>query len=288
MPDYRIITDSCCDLTLAQYAELGVPYAPLSVHFGTETYDNFTEPEQLKEFYARLRNGEYASTSAVNPEGWKKLMHPILEEGLDILCIAFSSNLSTTYQSAVIAAGELREKYPQRTIRVVDSLCLSMGQALLLWYACKLRDESASLEEVAAWCEENKLHICQWLAVDGLDHLKRGGRIDAKTAFAGGMLRLKPVFTVTNEGKLSAPMKARGWKGAMDMMIQNFQKLSPGYDNSTICIAHGDNLKHAEELAERFKAECGVKNVLFSYVGGVIGSHLGPGTISVYYLGKNR
>lgn len=288
MPDYKIITDSCCDLTMAQYAALGVSFAPLSVHFGSETYDNFTEPEQLREFYARLRAGEFASTSAVNPEGWKKLMRPILEENLDILCIAFSSGVSTTYQTAVIAAQELREKYPQRTIHVVDSLCISMAQALMLWHACKMRDSGASLEEVTAWCEENKYHLCHYIAVDGLDHLKRGGRIDANTAFSGGMLQLKPVFTVNNEGKLSPPEKARGWKGAMDLIIRRFKEEAAGYENETVCVAHGDNLKQAQILAERFRSECGIKNVLFSYVGGVIGSHLGPGTIAAFYLGEHR
>lgn len=288
MPDYRIITDSCCDLTRAQYQELDVPYASLSVHFGTDTYDNFSEPEQLQEFYARLRAGEFATTSAVNPNGWKNIMRPILEEGQDILCIAFSSGVSTTYQSAVIAAQEIQEEYPERTIHVVDSLCVSMSQALLVWHACKLRSEGKSLAEVTAWCEEQKFHLCHYIAVDGLEHLKRGGRIDAKTAFVGGMLRLKPVFTINSEGKLSPPEKARGWKGAMDMIIRRFQQEAPGYDNETICVSHGDNLKHAEELAERFKKECGVKNVIISYVGGVIGSHLGPGTIAAFYLGAHR
>ncbi len=288
MSEYRIITDSCCDLTRAQYAGLGVTYAPLSVHFGTESHDNFSEPEQLQEFYNRLRAGQFAGTSGVNPAGWKAVMLPILEAGRDILCIAFSSNLSTTHQSAVIAAEELREEYPQRTIRVVDSLCLSMGQALLLWHACKLRDQGASLEEVADWCENNKQHICQWIAVDSLEHLKRGGRISPGTAFVGGMLRLKPVFTITDEGKFSSPDKARGWKGALDLIIRNFREHAPGFDNHTVCVAHGDNLKLAEELAERFKSECGVQNVIISYVGGVIGSHLGPGTISAYFLGSHR
>ena len=215
-------------------------------------------------------------------------MQPILEQGQDILCIAFSSNLSTTYQSAVIAADELLEEYSGRTIHVVDSLCVSLGQALLLWHACRKRDAGVSLEEVAAWCEENKRHVCHYIAVDGLDHLKRGGRLDKKTAFVGGMLRLKPVFSINDEGKLSPPEKARGWKGAMDMIISNFQDMAPGWDNETICVAHGDNLKHAQELAERFRNECGVKNVIISYVGGVIGSHLGPGTISAYFLGNHR
>lgn len=288
MVDYRIITDSCCDLNAAQYAELGVPYAPLSVHFGTETHENFTEPEQLREFYSRLRAGEYASTSGVNPEGWKKIMKPILAEGKDILCIAFSSALSTTCQSAVIAAREMREKYPQRTIRVVDSLCLSMSQALMLWHACRLRDKGATLEEVAAWCEENKLHLCHYVAVDDLELLKKGGRIDANTAFSGGMMQLKPIFTINDQGKFAPPIKARGWKGAMDLIIKRFRAEAAGYDNETICIAHGDNLPQAQVLAERFRKECGVKNILLSYVGGTIGAHLGPGTLAAFYLGAHR
>lgn len=288
MPNYKIITDSCCDLTQAQYAELGVPYAPLSVHFGTETHDNFTEPDQLQAFYSRLRAGEYASTSGVNPNGWKKIMVPILKDGHDILCIAFSSGLSTTCQSAMIAAQELREEYPQRTIHVVDSLCLSMAQALMVWHACRLRDNGAPLEEVAAWCEENKLHLCHYVAVDDLELLKRGGRIDANTAFSGGMMQLKPIFTINDHGKFAPPIKARGWKGAMDLIIKRFKEESIGYDNETVCVAHGDNLKQAQILADRLRNECGVKNILLSFVGGTIGAHLGPGTIAAFYLGKHR
>lgn len=288
MPDYKIITDSCCDLTQSQYAELGVPFAPLSVHFGTETHDNFTEPEQLREFYARLRAGEHASTSGVNPEGWKKLMRPILEENLDILCIAFSSGLSTTCQSAYIAAQEMREKYPARKINVVDSLCLSMSQALMVWHARKLQDAGASLEDVTSWCENNKLHLCHYVAVDDLELLKKGGRIDANTAFSGGMMQLKPIFTINDQGKFSSPIKARGWKGAMDLMIRRFKEEAVGFDNETICIAHGDNLSQAQILADRFRKECGVKNILLSFVGGTIGAHLGPGTIAAFYLGAKR
>lgn len=288
MSDFHIITDSCCDLTMEQYRQLDVSCAPLSITLNGEVHDNFSEPEQLKEFYARLRSGEFATTSAVNPEGWIKIMKPVLDENKDILCIAFSSGVSTTYQSAVIAANELGEKYPDRKIIVIDSLCVTMGQALLLWHACRMRDNGASLEEIAAWCEENKYHICHFVAVDGLEHLKRGGRISPSTAFVGGMLRIKPVFTITNEGKLSAPLKARGWKGAVDMIVKNFRELSPGFDNDTVLIAHGDCLDKAEALAVIFKEQLGVSNVVISYVGGVIGAHLGPGTISAFYMGTHR
>ena len=288
MPDYKIITDSCCDLSQAQYADLDVAYASLSVILDGRTYDNFSEPDQLQEFYSRLRRGDAVGTSGINPSAWKRVMAPILEEGRDILCIAFSSALSTTNQSARIAADELMEVYPQRTIRIVDSLCFSMGQGLLLYHACRNRDAGATLEENLAWCEENKLHICHFLAVDSLDHLKRGGRVSPGTVFAGGMLRLKPMLTITDEGRFSAPEKVRGWKGAMDRIIQNFRKNAAGFHNPTVCIAHGDNMKAAEELAHRFREECGVEQVIIGYVGGVLGAHLGPDTLSAYYMGAHR
>ena len=288
MADYQIITDSCCDLNMEQYAQLGITYASLSVCMDGKAYPSFSEDDQLKVYYSRLRSGEFPGTAGVNPAAWKEVMRPILEAGQDILCIAFSSSLSTTCQSALIAAGELQEKYPQRTIRVVDSLCFSTGQALLLWHACQQRDRGASLDEMAAWCEDHKLHICHHLAMDNLDFLKQGGRIPAHTHFPGAMLRLKPLFTITDEGRFSTPQKARGWKGAMDAMIKSFQKNAAGFDNRTVCIGHGDNLAWAEILADRLKTECGVEQVIIGFIGGVIGAHTGPGTVALYYLGKHR
>ena len=285
---YRIITDSCCDLTMAQYEALDVTYASLSVVLDGRTYDSFSEPDQLQEFYSRLRAGDAIGTSGVNPNGWKRIMRPILEAGQDILCIAFSSSLSTTHQSARIAADELAEAFPQRTIRIVDSLCFSMGQGLLLHHACRNRDAGATLEENAAWCEDNKLHICHWLAVDSLDHLKRGGRVSPNTVFAGGMLRLKPMLTITEEGVFSPPEKVRGWKGAMDRIIRSFRENAGDFDNRIVCIAHADNPIPAQELADRFRKEFGVEHVMIGYVGGVLGAHLGPDTLSAYYMGRHR
>lgn len=288
MPNYQIITDSCCDLTAAQYRELNVSYAPLSVIFKGETHDNFSEPEQLKEFYDGMRSGEMPTTSAVNPQGWKKIMKPILEDGQDILVLAFSSGVSTTCQSAVIAANELREQYPDRKIHVVDTLCVTMGQALLLWYACRKRADGMSLDDLTAWCEVWKWHVCHWIVVDGLEHLRRGGRISRGTSMAGGMLNIKPVFNVDNAGKLTPPAKARGWKGAMDLIIKNYMEQSAGYDNSVVCVSHGDSPENAEVLANLFREKCGVENVIVSYIGGVIGSHIGPGSLAAFFMGSRR
>ena len=285
--NYQIITDSCCDFPTPMYETLGLRFVPLSVEFRGETNDDRND-DSLKEMYDGLRSGQAAKTSAVNPSRWGEVIEPALSAGQDVLVLAFSSGLSTTYQSAVIAAEELGEKYPERTIRVVDTLCASMGQGLLVWYACKKRVEGMSLEEVYNWCLENRLHLCHWFTVDDLMYLKRGGRISAATALVGTMLQIKPLLHVDDEGHLISMSKARGRKAAIDALVRKAQELGAGYDNSTMFISHGDCREDAEYLAQQLKEKCGVKEVVISYVGAVIGSHSGPGTLALFFLGSHR
>ena len=285
--NYQIITDSCCDFPTPMYEALGLSFVPLSVEFRGETNDDRND-DSLKEMYDGLRSGQAAKTSAVNPSRWGEVIEPALSAGQDVLVLAFSSGLSTTYQSAVIAAEELGEKYPERTIRVVDTLCASMGQGLLVWYACKKRDEGLSLEELYSWVMENRLHLCHWFTVDDLMYLKRGGRISAATALVGTMLQIKPLLHVDDEGHLISMSKARGRKAAIDALVRKAQELGAGYDNSTMFISHGDCREDAEYLAQQLKEKCGVKEVVISYVGAVIGSHSGPGTLALFFLGSHR
>ena len=285
--NYQIITDSCCDFPTPMYDELGLTFVPLTVEFRGKSSDDKND-DSLKEMYDGFRAGEPAKTSAVNPGRWGEVMEAALQEGQDVLVLAFSSGLSTTSQSAVIAAEELGEKYPERTIRVVDTLCASMGQGLLVWYACKKRDEGMSLEELYGWCLENRLHLCHWFTVDDLMYLKRGGRISAATALVGTMLQIKPLLHVDDEGHLISMAKARGRKAAIDALVRKAQELGAGYDNSTMFISHGDCREDAEYLAQQLKEKCGVKEVVISYVGAVIGSHSGPGTLALFFLGKHR
>ena len=285
--NYQIITDSCCDFPTPMYATLGLSFVPLSVEFRGEIHDDKND-DSLKEMYDGLRSGEVARTSAVNPARWCEAMEASLSKGQDVLVLAFSSGLSTTYQSAVIAAEDLSEKYPHRTIRVVDTLCASMGQGLLVWYACKKRDEGMPLEELYRWCLENRGHLCHWFTVDDLMYLKRGGRISAATALVGTMLQIKPLLHVDDEGRLISMTKARGRKAAIDALVRKAQELGAGYDNSTMFISHGDCREDAEYLARQLREKCGVKEVVISYVGAVIGSHSGPGTLALFFLGSHR
>ena len=249
---FQIITDTGCDLPMSMYEELNISVAPLSVLYKGENYTDCPE-SFIKEIYTGLRSGEKPSTAAINPDGWTQYISPVLEAGKDALVLAFSSGLSTTYQSAVIAAEELKEKYPHRTIRVVDTLCASLGQGLLVWYACQKRDEGLSVDQVADWAEENKLNLCHFFTPDDLMHLKRGGRVSAATAVAGTLLQIKPVLHVNDEGKLISIGKARGRKAALQTLCNKVGELGIPGANDTIFISHGDCLDDAKLLEEMLK-----------------------------------
>ena len=284
---YQILTDSCCDFPPQRYRELGLISLPLSITFRGETYPDRND-DSLRDMYAGLRAGEAASTAAANPQQWEEALEPVLASGEDALILAFSSGLSTTYQSACIAADEMKERFPERKILVVDSLCASLGQGLLAYYAARKRDEGLGLEALKAWLEDNKLHLCHWFTVNDLMYLKRGGRINAATAIMGTMLSIKPILHVDNEGHLISVGKARGRKASIAALADKAAELGKGYDNSLMFISHGDCLEDAQALAELVKERCGAKEVYINYVGAVIGSHSGPGTLALFFLGQHR
>jgi DegV family protein with EDD domain len=288
MPDYKIITDSACDLPKAMLQELDVAITPLYVMFRGENLADTVDEPQISTVYSGLRAGEPATTSAANPENWASTMEPILEEGLDVLVLAFSSGLSTTYQSAVIAAQDLLEKYPQRRICVVDTRCAALGQGMLVWYTCKKRDEGLSLDELTAWVEEHKFNVRHEVTVDDLMYLKRGGRINAATAVVGTMLQIKPIITVNDEGKLITIGKARGRKAAMETLVKKLNDLGSEWDNSTVFLTHGDCLEDALQMKKMLLEKTQAKEVMIGNLGVVIGSHAGPGTLALFFMGTKR
>ena len=285
--NYRIITDSCADFPKELAASLDIDQVALTLLFRGETTADFTD-DSLKEMYQGLRAGESATTSAVNPEAWGRTIESVLAAGKDALVLAFSSGLSSTYQSAVIAAQELKEKYPERKVIVVDTLCASLGQGLFVWHACKKRDAGMTLEEVAAWCEDNKLHLCHWFTVDDLMYLKRGGRVSGATAVVGTMLNIKPVMHMDDAGHLIKVTTARGRKASVHALADKVGQLALKEDNDTMFISHGDCREDAEYLASILKEKYGVKEVVIGYVGAVIGSHAGPGVLALFFLGEHR
>ena len=290
MRDYVIMTDSCCDMTDEMARELDLAVQPLSLHMGQDVYRNWLDGREIgfEAFYARIRGGETATTSAVSVGEFEDAMRPILAQGKDILCINFSSALSTTYQSAVIAAGDLRTEFPEAKIFVVDSLCASLGQGLLLYLCAQQKREGRSIGEVRAYAEATKGNICHWFTVDDLNHLKRGGRISAATALFGTMLSIKPVMHVDDGGHLTPVSKARGRKASLLALVDEMEKTAIDPRHQTVFISHGDCEADARFVAEEITRRFGVTDIHINYVGPVIGNHSGPGTMALFFLGTQR
>lgn len=290
MRDFVIMTDSCCDMTAALAEELELVVLPLSLHMGDEVYRNWLDGREIgfREFYAKIRSGQLATTSAVSVGEFTAEMRKILSAGKDILCINFSSALSATYQSASIAAQDLREEFPDAKILVVDSLCASLGQGLLVYLCAKERRKGRSLEEVHAFAEETKGKVCHWFTVDDLNHLKRGGRVSAATAFFGTMLSIKPVMHVDDGGHLVPVSKARGRKSSLLALVDRMEATAIDPASQTVFISHGDCEADARFVAEEITRRLGTKDIRINYVGPVIGNHSGPGTLALFFLGTPR
>ena len=287
---FQIVTDSSCDLPQALADELDLAVLPLHVLIGEHTYANYLDGREIgfREFYDKLRDGERATTSAVNVSEFTAVMEEKLKAGLDILFLGFSSGLSTTYQSGAIACGELREKYPERKLIAIDSLCASLGEGLLLYLAAKKQQSGASIDEVADYVRETIPHLCHWFTVNDLMFLKRGGRVDAATALVGTVLQIKPVMHTDDAGTLKNVTKARGRKAALKALAQKLADTAINPAEQTVFICHGDCIEDAEYTAEQIRALTPVKDIIINYVGPVIGAHTGPGVISVFFVGTHR
>ncbi len=290
MQDYIIITDSTVDLPRDLTTELSVEVVPLKFNVdGKEKYDYpYSENMDIKEFYDNLRNGKTSSTSQVNPNEFVEVFSKHLEDGKDILYIAFSSGLSGTFASAKIASEELRNKYPERNIKIIDSLCASMGEGLVVYIAAKMKKEGKAIFEIENWINNNKLSVCHWFTVDDLNHLKRGGRISSMGAFLGSMLHIKPVLHVDNLGLLKLVTKVRGRQRSLEFLADKIEELGVDIKNQTIFISHGDCLEDAEKLKDIIEKRFEVKEVKINTIGTVIGSHAGPGTVALFFIGKER
>ena len=287
MNDYVITVNSTVDLPKEWLEERHIPVIPLKYTIDGETYKGM-EGLSSKEFFQKLREGKMAVTSQVNPEEAKEALEAFLKEGKDILHLAFSSGLSGTYNSMRIAAEELEEEYPERKVIVIDTLCACLGEGLLLYYALKRKGEGKSIEEVAQWAEENKLHVCHNVAIDDLNHLQRGGRVSKTTAILGTMVQVKPMIHMDDKGLLQVIGKERGRKKALNKIVDMAVEQAKGWENDIIMITHGDCAEDAEYVAELVRKKMGIENILVNNIGEVIGSHTGPGVVAVFCMGSKR
>ena len=286
--DFVIFTDSACDLVPSLLAEWGVGCVSLAFRFEHIDRDFLNEDMPIKEFYAHMRDGHVAKTNAVNAESFREAFESVVAEGKDVLYLGFSSGLSTTYQQGKLAAEELSEKYPDRRIVAIDTLCASAGQGLLVKLALDKKNGGATLEETAAYVESLIPKLAHWFTVEDLVYLKRGGRVSPAVALVGGMLQIKPVMHVDDEGHLIKVGTIRGRKASLKALADKLIETAEDVEGGTFYISHGDCEEDAKLLCDMIREKGGNSVDIITNVGTVIGAHSGPGTMALFFIAKQR
>ena len=283
--DYVFMTDASCDLTEAQVDEIGVEVIPMEFQIEENCYLHYPDCRMmsLEEFYGKIREGAYPKTTQINYDVFMNSFEPYLKAGKDVLYTGIPTGLSGTFNTCMIAVKELREKYPKRKIRVIDSCCDSAGLGYLVYKAGLKYKAGASIDEVARFIEDYKQRICHWFVVDDLDQLKKGGRISSVAATFGKALQIKPLISVDKTGKLVNVGKIRGKSNVVDALVRKLKRDADDMKKETIFIAHADNPEGAKELKKAVKGFC--KEVKILELGPVIGSHVGTGMLALLFLG---
>lgn len=288
MNDYVIYTDSACDVSPEVLKQWGVFYSNLTFRFDGDKNEYTNETMSSAEFFTKMRAGGIAKTAAVNVDAFLKDFEKLLRQGKDILYLGMSSTFSATYQSALIAAQQLLELYPQHKILTVDTLCACAGQALLVYLTMDKKHSGATIEEAAAFAEKKKHNICHWITVDDLVSLKRGGRLSSTVTVVGKVLGMKPILCVNQEGKLENRFIVRGRKKAIFSLANKYQELVEAAENGMAFIFHSECREAAEELAAILKEKHHSVKIMISEITAVVGAHLGPGTLFLSFTGTAR
>lgn len=288
MNNYVIFTDSACDITPDILREWGVGCISLAFRFDHIERDFLNDDMPIKEFYQHMRDGHVAKTNAVNSETFREAFEKVLAEGTDLLYLGFSSGLSTTFQQGKLAAEELAVQYPERTIIAIDTLCASAGEGLIVKLVLDKKNQGATIEEAAAYCEELIPKLAHWFTVEDLAYLKRGGRVSPALALVGGMLQIKPVMHVDDDGHLIKVGTVRGRKNSLAALVDKLLETAKDPANGTFFISHGDCESDAQMLCDMLVAKGANKVQLITNVGTVIGAHSGPGTMALFFIAKQR
>ncbi|MGD9569490.1 MAG: DegV family protein [Sedimentibacter sp.] len=290
MKNFVIVTDSSADLTLNIINEFGITVVPLGYSFENENYLNYPDHRDLdiKTFYDRIKKGERSTTTLVNSKTFEEYFTPLLQEGNDVLYLGFSSGLSGTYGSSIVAREELLQKFSEARIECIDTLSASLGEGMLVYYAAKMKQEGKSLDEVKQWVLDNIQHLCHWFTVDDLNHLKRGGRINAMTATIGTALGVKPILHVDKAGHLIPHSNVRGRKKSINALLEHMEDTCINPQENSVFISHADCLEDAEYLGSLIKEKLNVKEIIINYVGPVIGAHTGQGCLALFFFGTER
>src|SRR5690625_2352415 len=280
----KILTDSACDLTQQYFDKYSIEMVPLTVHLEDNEYRDSIDISP-KEVYDAMREGASTKTSQVSLQTFEEIFTRYAEANQPLVYLAFSSELSGTYQTAQMMLQTVKEKYPDAPLHIVDTKCASIGFGLVVLRAAKLAQEGATAEEIIAMANYHANHMEHIFTVDDLEYLYRGGRVSRTTAFVGSLLNIKPILHV-EAGKLVPLERIRGSKRLLQRMVDIMEERGTDFSNQTIGISHGDDLATAEKLADMIKETFNVEDIIIEMVGSVIGAHSGPGTIALFFLNK--
>lgn len=290
MNDYVIISDATLDLPSNIIDEYGIRVLPMGLSVDDVEYIHYPDERDItiEEFYSKLKNGAISHTTQITPAVFMDYFTEHLKQGLDILYIGFSSGLSGTYNTAQLVIRDLEEEYPDRKIYCVDSLCASIGEGLLVLNAAMQKNNGMGIDELFRWTEQNKRHSRHWFTVKDLYYLKRGGRVSSIEAFVGTALKIRPVLSTDDQGKLTVIAKIRGSRAELDFLVNKLEMEGIDPVSQTVIIGHGDDLAQAQELERMIKAKGLVKEVVISKIGPIIGTHTGPGMLALVFMGEKK
>ncbi|WP_459836400.1 DegV family protein [Clostridium carnis] len=284
-----IITDSCCDLPIEFIEKHNIDVMSIRVNFcGQDIPDDLGKTLKHKKFYDEIRKGEMPSTAQVNAFTFESAFRKHVESGKSVIYVGFSSALSGCINSAKIAKEIICEENKNADITIIDSKSASLGLGLIVYYLCELIESGISKEEAVNWVVNNKLKVNHWFTVDDLNHLKRGGRVSAAAAAFGTVLNIKPILHVDNEGRLIPLLKVKGRKKSIKVLAEKIKEKIIDPENQVVFISHGDCIEEANHLKDIIMNEIKVKDIIINNIGPAVGSHSGPGTIALFFIGENR
>lgn len=284
-----ILADSCSDLPLEYIEKNNVVYIPFTYEIrGTEYSDDFGKTINYKDFYDELRKGDMSKTSQVNVHRYYEEFKKHISDGNSIIYVGFSSGLSGSINSANIAREQIIEEFKDADITVIDTRSASLGEGLLVYYAYEMLKKGHSKDDIVNWIEKNKLKLNHWFTVEDLNHLKRGGRISSAAAVVGTLLNIKPILHVDNEGRLIPVEKVKGRKKALKTLVEKLSEKIVNAEEQVIGISHADCIEDAEYVKALILEKYKVKDFIINNIGPVIGSHTGPGAVTLFFLGESR
>ncbi len=290
MSDYVIVSDATLDLPAGLIEKFDIRIIPMGFSVDNAEYSHYPDERELtiEDFYTKLKNGALSQTTQITPVVFTEYFDDILKQGKDILYISFSSGLSGTFSTSQVVIRDLSEEYPERRIYSVDSLCASIGEGLLVLQAAMHQKQGMDIDQLKEWVENNKRGVRHWFTVKDLFFLKRGGRISSIEAVVGTALKIRPVLSTDDSGKLTVVSKIRGSRAELDLMLGKLEQESIELASQTIIIGHGDDIEQAKELERLIRDKYEVKDIIISKIGPIIGTHTGPGMLALTFFGRNQ